>query len=108
MKKKLCVNTECEFYVDGKYCDHPDPNIMDYCEHGKFIYKSLPKCDKNPCDNMDMKKCKNCIAPMWCLCPRSKVQEMVFDLWETADKKLRGKYKDVLPPSDEFAKQKQP
>ena len=46
------------------------------------------KCtqDKNHiCDNIDMRKCKDCVAPMLCLCTRPEVQAMVEKLWESTN-----------------------
>lgn len=41
---------------------------------------------ETPCHNEDMEKCKTCVAPMWCLCNRPEIQEMVKKLWkESAD-----------------------
>lgn len=36
------------------------------------------------CDNDDMEKCKECLAPMWCLCRRDAVVKMRNKLWEQA------------------------
>ena len=31
-------------------------------------------CDrKEDCNNQDMKRCDNCIAPLWCMCRRPEV-----------------------------------
>ena len=37
------------------------------------------------CVNEDMSACRTCIAPMWCICKRKDVREMVSRLWREAN-----------------------
>lgn len=37
------------------------------------------------CENEDLKSCATCIAPMWCMCERPEVVEMVRSLWGHAN-----------------------
>lgn len=50
------------------------------------------KCNQDEnhmCDNVDMQRCKNCTAPMFCFCTRPEVRVMVEDLWDKANKEER-------------------
>jgi len=39
------------------------------------------------CDNIDCKKCENCIAPLLCQCFRPEIVAMVDKLWKEELKK---------------------
>jgi len=43
------------------------------------------QCPTKECHNEDMKKCKNCVAPMLCLCERPEVRKIVKKLWKEAE-----------------------
>ena len=38
------------------------------------------ECDKE-CNNEDMSKCDQCVAPMLCLCQRPEIKKWVDKLW---------------------------
>jgi len=47
------------------------------------------ECTQNEnyaCDNEDMLKCKNCVAPMLCFCTRPEIVKNRNKLWEKASK----------------------
>ena len=36
---------------------------------------------REDCDNIDLKRCEACVAPMLCLCQRPEVREMIKNKW---------------------------
>jgi len=54
------------------------------------------KCNQDEnhiCDNIDMRKCKNCLGPMLCFCTRPEIRVMVNDLWNETYEEEQGKKK---------------